>query len=65
VLGADGALGAGPPELAEPARALLAAAPEADDIEVSTADASVFAACSDAHRWCSCAAASPCRRSCA
>jgi hypothetical protein len=49
VLGADGALLAGPPELAEPARALLAAAPEADDIEVSTAQASVFAARSDAH----------------
>jgi hypothetical protein len=49
VLGADGALLAGPLELAEPARALLAAAPEADDIEVWTDQSSVFAARSDAH----------------
>ena len=49
VLGADGELLAGPPELAEPARALLAAAPEADDVEVSTAEGSVFAARSDRH----------------
>jgi hypothetical protein len=49
VFAADGSMLAGPPELAEPARALLAAAPEADDIEVSTAQASVFAARSDAH----------------
>ncbi|HYH91252.1 MAG TPA: hypothetical protein VEX67_18610 [Solirubrobacteraceae bacterium] len=49
VLAADGSLLAGPDELAEPARALLAAAPEADDLEVSTAENSVFAARSDAH----------------
>jgi len=49
VLGADGSLLAGSPELAEPARALLAAAPEAEDVEVSTADGSVFAARSDTH----------------
>jgi hypothetical protein len=47
VLGADGALLAGSPELAEPARALLAAAPEAADVEVSTPQGSVFAARSD------------------
>ena len=49
VLAADGSLLAGPEELAEPARALLAAAPEADDVEVATAQGSVFAARSDAH----------------
>ena len=49
VLAADGSLLAGPEELAEPARALLAAAPEADDVEVSTAEGSVFAARSDTH----------------
>jgi hypothetical protein len=49
VLAADGSLLAGPEELAEPARALLAAAPESDDLEVSTAEHSVFAARSDAH----------------
>ena len=49
VLAADGSLLAGPEELAEPARALLAAAPEADDIEVSTAVNTVFAARSDDH----------------
>lgn len=49
VLAADGSLLAGPPELAEPARALLAAAPEADDLEISTAQGSVFAARSDRH----------------
>ena len=49
VLDRTGTLLAGPDDLAEPARALLAAAPEADDIEVSTAQASVFAARSDAH----------------
>jgi hypothetical protein len=47
VLGADGALLAGSPELAEPARALLAAAPEAADVEVATPQGSVFAARSD------------------
>jgi len=49
VLGADGALLAGPDHLAEPARALLAAAPEADDLEVSTGDGTVFAAGSEDH----------------
>src|SRR5829696_5786345 len=49
VLAADGSLIAGAEELAEPARALLAAAQEADDIEVSTAENSVFAARSDRH----------------
>jgi hypothetical protein len=49
VLGADGRLLAGPDELAEPARALLAEAPDADDLEVSTAEGSVFAARSDDH----------------
>ena len=49
VLGADGSLLAGSDALADPARALLAAAPEADDIEVSTADQCVFAARSDDH----------------
>ena len=49
VLDADGSLLAGPEEFAEPARALLAAAPEADDVEVSTAEGSVFAARSDTH----------------
>ena len=49
VLGADGSLLAGPSALAEPARALLAAAPEADDLEISTAQGAVFAARSDAH----------------
>jgi hypothetical protein len=44
VLAADGTLLAGPDELAEPARALLEAAPGADDVEVSTAANSVFAA---------------------
>jgi len=49
VLAADGRLLAGLPELAEPARALLAAAPEADDLEVATALGCVFAARSDRH----------------
>jgi hypothetical protein len=49
VLAADGSLLAGPDALAEPARALLDATPDADDIEVSTADGSVFAARSDGH----------------
>jgi hypothetical protein len=49
VLGADGSLLAGPEALAEPSRALLAAAPEADDVEVSTAGGIVFAARSDEH----------------
>ena len=49
VLDAAGGLLAGPSELADPARALLAAAPKADDLEVATAQGSVFAARSDAH----------------
>jgi hypothetical protein len=49
VLDAAGGLLAGPAELGEPARALLAAAPEADDVEVSTAGGIVFAARSDEH----------------
>ena len=49
VLGADGRLLAGPPELAEPARELLAAAPEADDVEVALEEACVFGARSDSH----------------
>jgi hypothetical protein len=49
VLAADGSLLAGPEALAEPARALLAAAPEADDVEVVSALGSVFAARSDRH----------------
>ena len=49
VLDAAGGLLAGPAELAEPARALLAAAPEADDLEVAAPQGSVFAARSDDH----------------
>jgi hypothetical protein len=49
VLAADGSLLAGPDALAEPARALLAAAPDADDIEVATAAGNVYAARSDHH----------------
>ena len=49
VLGADGELLAGPDALAEPARNLLAAAPDADDLEVSTAQGCVFAARSATH----------------
>jgi hypothetical protein len=49
VLAADGSLLAGPEALAAPALALLDAAPEADDLEVSTATHSVFAARSDRH----------------
>src|SRR3954449_227551 len=49
VLDAEGELLAGPAALAEPARALLAAAPEAGDLEVATGEGSVFAARSDLH----------------
>ena len=49
MLAADGSLLAGSPELAEEARALLAAAPGSADVEVSTAQGSVFAARSEAH----------------
>src|SRR3954462_10772452 len=50
-VGLDAAGGrlAGPRALAEPARVLLAAAPEAGDLEVATVEGSVFAARSDAH----------------
>jgi hypothetical protein len=44
VLDADGELLAGPPEFAEPARTLLAAAGDAIDVHVATADGAVFAA---------------------
>jgi hypothetical protein len=49
VLGADGSLLAGPEALAEPARALLAAAPAAADVQVVTADGTVFAARDEDH----------------
>ena len=49
VLGPDGALLAGPADLAEPARDLLAGAPEAHELHVATADGAVFAARSDLH----------------
>ena len=49
VLDRSGALLAGPAELAEPARALLAAAPDAADLEVATGEGIVFAARSDDH----------------
>jgi hypothetical protein len=49
VLSSDGTLLAGPRELTKPARALLAAAPDAEEIEVSTGQNSVFAARSDEH----------------
>jgi hypothetical protein len=45
----SGALLAGPEELAEPARELLAAAGEAREIHVATADGNVFAARSERH----------------
>jgi hypothetical protein len=40
---------AGPPELATPARDLLAAAGDAQEIHVSTAEGAIFAARSDRH----------------
>jgi hypothetical protein len=49
VLDRDGALLAGPEELAEPARALLAAAGEAHEVHVTAAGGTVFAARSDRH----------------
>src|SRR3954451_24140442 len=49
VLSTDGTLLAGPRELAKPARALLAEAGDAEELEVSTAQGSVFAARSDEH----------------
>jgi hypothetical protein len=50
VLAADGTRLAGPPELAEAARALLGAAPDAAEVDVTVADGGqVFAARSAAH----------------
>jgi hypothetical protein len=49
VLSAAGEPLAGPPELAEPARALLQAAPDAAEIEVATGGGAVHAARSDEH----------------
>ena len=49
VLDPDGVLLAGPDELAAPARELLEAAGDAAEIQVATADGSVFAARSDEH----------------
>jgi hypothetical protein len=49
VLGADGALLAGSSELAEPARDLLAAAGDAADLHVTTAEGAVFAARDERH----------------
>jgi hypothetical protein len=49
VLAADGRLLAGPDALADQARALLAALPDADEAEVATGDGIVFAARSDEH----------------
>src|SRR3954453_10569918 len=49
VLAADGRRLAGPDGLAEPARRLLAALPDADEAEVSTGDGIVFAGRSSSH----------------
>jgi hypothetical protein len=49
VLAPDGALLAGPEALADPARDLLAAAPDARELQVATPDGAVFAARSDRH----------------
>jgi hypothetical protein len=49
VLGADGTLLAGPEELVQPAIDLLAAAGDAADVHVTTADGAVFAARDDRH----------------
>jgi hypothetical protein len=49
VLDPDGALLAGPEELAGPARDLLAASGEAREVQVATATGAVFAARSDRH----------------
>jgi hypothetical protein len=49
VLAPDGALLAGPDALAAPARDLLAAAGDAAEVHVSTADGAVYAARSDHH----------------
>jgi hypothetical protein len=49
VLGADGALLAGPESLGAPARDLLEAAEDAADVHVATADGAVFLARDDRH----------------
>src|SRR5919197_1822395 len=49
VLAADGRRLAGPEALAEPARRLLAALPDADEAEVATGDGIVFAGRSSGH----------------
>src|SRR3954469_21401385 len=49
VLAADGRRLARPEPLAGPARALLTALPDADEVEVATVDGIVFAARSDEH----------------
>src|SRR3954451_21263481 len=49
VLAADGRRLAGPELLAGPARALPGALPDAEEVEVATADGIVFAARSDEH----------------
>jgi hypothetical protein len=49
VLDAGGALLAGPPELAGPARDLMAAAGDAADVHVATAGGAVFAARDERH----------------
>ena len=49
VLAPGGNLLAGPEELADAARDLLAAAPDAQELHVATADGAVFAARSDLH----------------
>jgi hypothetical protein len=49
VLAADGGLLAGPEDLAEPARDLLAAAGDAAELHVTTADGAVYAARSHSH----------------
>ena len=49
VLAPDGRLLAGPEALAAPARDVLAAAPDARELQVATADGAVFAARSDRH----------------
>jgi hypothetical protein len=49
ILGTDGTLLAGADELAEPARDLLAAAGEATDVHVTTAEGAVFLARDECH----------------
>ena len=49
VLDPEGALLAGPEELHDAARDLVAGAPEAEEVHVSTADGAVFAARSPSH----------------